>query len=252
MIVEYNRPKTLEEALRLLARSQPATVPMGGGSALNRYALEPLAVVDLQELPLNSIQQQGNSLDLGATVTLQALLETPHLPAALHQAIQQEANFNLRQVATLAGTLAAASGRSPMVTVLLALDATIVTLTSQGEDRISLGDFLPVRGDYLPRRLISQIRLPFNVRLAFGYVARSPADQPIVCASVAQWPSTRTRVALGGYGKTPILALDGPEPGGVEDAARSAYSQAGDVWASADYRSDVAGVLARRCLAELQ
>jgi CO/xanthine dehydrogenase FAD-binding subunit len=252
MIVEYNRPKTVEEALRLLARPHPATVPMGGGSGLNRYALEPLAVVDLQELPLNSIQLQGNSLDLGATVTLQALLETPDLPAALHQAIQQEANFNLRQVATLAGTLATASGRSPLVTVLLAMDATIATITDQGEDGISLGDFLPVRGDYLPRRLITQIRLPLNVRLAFAYVARSPADQPIVCASVAQWPSTRTRVALGGYGKTPILALDGPEPGGVTDAARSAYSQAGDVWASADYRCEVAGVLARRCLAELQ
>jgi putative selenate reductase FAD-binding subunit len=252
MIIEYNRPKTLEEALQLLARTQPATVPMGGGSALNRYTLEHLAVVDLQELPLNSIQHLGNNFDLGATVTLQALLDTPDLPQALHKAIQQEANYNLRQVATLAGTLAAASGRSPLVTVLLALDATIISLTNQGEGRISLGDFLPVRGEYLPGRLITQIRLPSNVRLEFDYVARSPADQPIVCASVAQWPSTRTRVALGGYGKTPVLALDGPEPGGVEEAARNAYSQAEDVWATADYRCEVAGVLARRCLAELQ
>ncbi len=252
MIVEYNRPKTLEEALQLLARKQPATVPMGGGSALNRYTLEPLAVVDLQGLPLSSIQHQGNNIDLGATVTLQALLDTSDLPAALHRSIQQEANFNLRQVATLAGTLAAGSGRSPLVTVLLALDATITTLTNQGEDKISLGDLLPVRGEYLSRRLITQIRLPSNVRLAFDYVARSPADQPIVCASVAQWPSMRTRVALGGYGKTPVLALDGPEPGGVIEAARNAYSQAEDVWAGADYRREVAGVLAGRCLAELK
>jgi CO/xanthine dehydrogenase FAD-binding subunit len=34
----------------------------------------------------------------------------------------------------------------------------------------------------------------------------------------------------------------------LEIAARSAYSQVGDEWASAEYRQDVAGVLAARCL----
>ena len=251
MIVEYNRPKTLEEALDLLSCAQPVTIPMGGGSALNRYSLNPLAVVDLQELPLHSIEHQGSSFILGATVTLQTMLDTPDLPEIMYKAIRQEANHNLCQVATLAGTLASAGGRSPMVTTLLAMDATLTTISRKGENTISLGDFLPVRGEYLPGRLITQVKLPTNLRLAFDYVARSPADQPIVCAAVAQWPSKRTRVALGGYGKAPVLALDGPEPGGVEAAAQNAYSQAGDVWASADYRREVAGALARRCLAEL-
>ncbi len=251
MIVEYNRPKTVEEALDLLTRIQPVTVPMGGGSALNRYSLEPLAVVDLQELPLHSIERQGNSLSLGATVTLQAMLAAPDLPEVMYKAIRLEASHNLRQVATLAGTLASASGRSPLVTTLLAMDATLTAISKNGENTISLGDFLSVRGEYLPGRLITRVKLPLNLRLSFDYVARSPADQPIVCAAVAQWPGKRTRVALGGYGKAPALALDGPEPGGVEAAAQNAYSQAGDVWASAGYRREVAGTLARRCLAEL-
>jgi CO/xanthine dehydrogenase FAD-binding subunit len=251
MIVEYNRPKTLDEALELLARTKPTTVPMGGGSALNRFSLDPFAVVDLQELPLNSLQRQGNQFEIGATATLQALLKSPDLPLALYKAIELEATYNLRQVATLAGTLAAAGGRSPLVTALLAMDASLVTAAKQGLNTISLGDFLPVRGEYLSGRLITLIRLPGIVRLAFDYVARSPADQPIVCVAVVQWPGKRTRVALGGYGLAPVLALDGPEPGGVSDAAQNAYSQAGDVWASAEYRTEVAGVLARRCLAEL-
>jgi CO/xanthine dehydrogenase FAD-binding subunit len=251
MIIEYNRPETLEEAVDLLARKQPATVPMGGGTALNRYSLQPLAVVDLQSLPLDSVQHEGNRLEIGATVTLQSLLGAAGLPEALLRAIMLEANYNLRQVATLAGTLAVASGRSPLATALLALDATLSTVSKEGIQTVSFGDFLPVRGEFLPGRLITRIRLPANVRLAFEYVARSPADQPIVCAAVAQWPAKRTRVALGGYGNLPMLALDGPEPGGVEEAAQNAYSQAGDVWASAEYRREVAGVLARRCLAEL-
>ena len=35
---------------------------------------------------------------------------------------------------------------------------------------------------------------------------------------------------------------------GVELAARSAYLSAGDEWASAEYRSEMAGVLVKRCL----
>jgi CO/xanthine dehydrogenase FAD-binding subunit len=46
--------------------------------------------------------------------------------------------------------------------------------------------------------------------------------------------------------------MDGPEAGGIENAARNAYSQAGDQWASADYREEIAGILARRCLEKLK
>jgi hypothetical protein len=72
-----------------------------------------------------------------------------------------------------------------------------------------------------------------------------------VCAAVVMWPSGRTRVALGGFGSSPALAFDGSETEGVEIAARDAYSQAGDEWASAEYRQDVAGVLVKRCTSQL-
>jgi len=83
-------------------------------------------------------------------------------------------------------------------------------------------------------------------------VARSPADLPIVCAAVAKWPSGRTRVILGGYGESPLLAMDGPNPQGADIAARDAYREAGDQWASAEYRSDVAAKLTRRCIDEFE
>ena len=66
MIIEYHRPETLESALALLARSTPETVPLGGGSAINRPSPAELAVVDLQALGLDSLQVRGNSLELGA------------------------------------------------------------------------------------------------------------------------------------------------------------------------------------------
>jgi CO/xanthine dehydrogenase FAD-binding subunit len=93
---------------------------------------------------------------------------------------------------------------------------------------------------------VTQVSLPLNARLAYEYVARTPADRPIVCAAVAVWPSGRTRVALGGFGNAPILVMDGPEGSGVEAAVRNAYSSAEDEWASAEYRQEAAAVLALR------
>ncbi len=249
MIIEYHRPDTLEEALRLLARKEVKTLPLGGGSVLNAPNPDQYAVVDLQALGLNRIEQKGNSLLVGATATLQALLDTPNLPSALYQAIQLEATYNLRQVATLAGTLVAADGRSPLATALLALDAQVTLLP--GEEQVGAGELLLTRRAKLPGRLITQIVLPLNIRLAYHYVARTPADLPLVCAAAARWAAGRTRLALGGFGEAPLLALDGPEASGVEEAARSAYFNAGDQWASAEYRREVAATLAKRCLEEL-
>lgn len=252
MVIEYHRPNTLEEALSLLARRQINTLPLGGGTILNQPSAERYAVVDLQSLGLNSIEARGNTLTLGATVTLQNLLDHPTIPETLEKVIRQEANYNLRQVATLAGTLVSADGRSPFTVALLAMDATLEIKSASGPtERLSLGDLLPVRRERLVGRLITSVTLPLNIRLAYEYVARTPADLPIVCVALAHWPSGRTRLVLGGFGDAPLLALDGPEPDGVEMAARDAYSRAGDEWASAEYRQDVAATLARRCLSKV-
>lgn len=85
----------------------------------------------------------------------------------------------------------------------------------------------------------------------FQYVSRTSSDRPIVCVALALWPSGRTRLALGGYGPLPLLAMDGTEPEGLEAAARNAFHEASDPWGSADYRKDVAATLAGRCLASL-
>lgn len=250
MIVEYHRPDTIDEALNLISRPGVKSVPLGGGSNLNQPSKESFAVVDLQNLGLNTIHDRGNFLDFGATVTLQALIAAEGLQPALVQAVRSEAAHNLRQVGTVAGTLVAANGRSPFATAFLALDAAI-TLLPPNETQ-SLGDLLHLRAELLPGRLITQVTIPKNARLAYHAVSRTPADQPIVCAAVARWPSGRTRVALGGFGKAPLMAFDGTEDSGAEVAARDAYSHADDQWASAEYRRKMAEVLTRRCLEEVR
>src|SRR4026208_760852 len=99
MITAYHRPKTLDEALTLL--TQPNTFPLGGGTLLSRPTADSLEVVDLQSLGLDSIKKNGNNLEIGATVTLQALLESEHTPEAMKAPLKLEAPLNIRNSATV-------------------------------------------------------------------------------------------------------------------------------------------------------
>jgi CO/xanthine dehydrogenase FAD-binding subunit len=250
MITAYHRPTSLKSALELLAR--PDTVPLGGGTLLARPGTGPIEVVDLQALGLNQMKKRGYEWILGAAVTLQEILESESCPEALAAAVKLEAPINIRNSATLAGTLVTCDGRSPVATVLLSMDARLAIETGRKpsgkgpSSLLDLGEFLPLR----PRGLITSVTLPVQ-RTAFDFISRTPADKPLVCAALTRWSSGRTRLALGGTGKNPLLAMDGPEAGDAEAAARNAYHEAGDEWASAAYRMEMAATLARRCMSAL-
>ena len=77
---------------------------------------------------LDGWEIKGITMQLGACLPLQSMMAVPGLPAALVDAIQQETNYNLRQVATLAGSLVASDGRSSLAAALLSLDAGVQIL----------------------------------------------------------------------------------------------------------------------------
>lgn len=249
MIIEYHRPASIEQALELLSRQEPTTYALGGGTKLVHERKANIAVVDLQNLGLNQITQEGQLLRIGASATLQALLDF-HYPEtideALHISLEHETGANIRQTATIAGTLVSCDARSPFVTALLALDPRLIW-APDGQPE-GLGDYLPLRQASTKNRLMVDIRVPLNATLRFASVARSPMDRPIVCAAVVTWPSGRTRVTLGGFGRAPIMVMDGPEAGGAVPATREALRSSADGWASAEYRMEVAGKLVQRMI----
>ncbi len=249
MITAYYRPKTLADALELLSRTDDVYLPIGGGVNLSQMPERTFAVVDLQSLGLNQLIVQGQFLQIGATTTLEALGEFATLQPGIKAALQLEANFNLRQQATVAGALVSADGRSTLGTALLALDAILHWLP--GEQDQALGDLFALRQPPADGKLITNIQIPLHAALEFDSIGRTPGDLPIVCAAVAKWPSGRIRIALGGFGEAPILALDAPEPGGAEIAVKDALSRAYDEWASAEYRQEAGGKLVNRLLSQV-
>ena len=246
MILEYHRPQTIADALALLARPEPPTFPLAGGTVLNRPTAEAFAVVDLQALGLDAIRRRGAFLEVGATAKLEALLQflvaSGGLLPDLATALRLELPLNLRQAASAAGTLLSANGRSLFSAACLALDTHLTLLP--GEERASLD----MQAGSLSGRLVSQVWLPLDARLACETVRRTPADFPLVSACVAAWPSGRARLVVGGFGSRPRLVLDGVgvTPEEAAQAARNACQEAGDDFASAEYRAEMAALLSQR------
>ena len=135
---------------------------------------------------------------------------------------------------------------------MMALDAQLIWLP--GEKKISLGDWYSSRSTWKDGKLITKISFAGNAVLELEVVNRTPDDLPIVCASAARWPSGRIRLILGGWGKQPILVADGEglSPDDASRAASDAYGEAGDAWATAEYRKEIAGALASRVIGRLQ
>ena len=199
MIKAYHRPRTVEEALELISRATPRTLPLGGGTLLSHGPSEDVEVVDLQALGLNRIEKRGNRLEVGATTTLQQLMEHTDCPDAIIHAIRLEAPVNIRNAATVAGTLVACDGRSAFATALLALDANLM-LVGQQPEHVPVGEFLAMRKAAGQAYLITGLELFLGARLVADHVSRTPADKPIVAVALARWKSGRTRLGVGGFG----------------------------------------------------
>jgi CO/xanthine dehydrogenase FAD-binding subunit len=249
MIIEYHRPESLEEAMVLLSRPTPKTIPLGGGSKLSRNSVGDVAVVDLQKLGLNSIQHANNTVVIGACTPLQNIMEANSVPAQLREMARIGLGANTRRQATIAGRIVADDGRSGFLAGLLAMNTQLVWLP--GEHEVGLGDFLALRETWRDGQMIREVKIPDRVSLAIECVGRSPADRPILVVAVGRWPSGRTRVVLGGFGKAPILAMDGPEAVGADLAVKDALRHADDEWASAEYRTAVGIQLVKRLNADL-
>lgn len=242
MIIEYLRPKNIEEAISLLKRQAPITLPLGGGDALSKYQVEPVAVVDLQALGLNKILRENGKIEIGATATL-AEIDSFLQNDVFSTVLRIQAGKNQRNSSTIAGLVKVSHGRSPFLTLLLALDAQLQW--QPGEKLISLGNWLPVRHDWHEAVLMSKVILP-DVEVRFDSVARTPKDRPIVAVAIARWPSGRMRVAVGGFGPIPGLALDGTDRDDVEQAVDQAFAYSNDQWASSSYRREAGRKLASR------
>lgn len=231
MIRDYYRPNTLDEALKLL--ENPKHIPIGGGTIVTSTD-QGVSVVDLQNLGFNTIQEDESKCVIGSTTTLEMILKYFDHSNAMKEAIKIEASKNQRERITLAGLICASNGRSPLLTLLLAMNPTMIW--QPGSIKIPLGEYLPQKNFWQKGLLISDFYFNKSIKFAFESIGKSPQDVPTLYIAIARWPSGRLRITAGGFGNLPILVMDGDNNDNLELAVENALISASDEWGSAEYR----------------
>ncbi|NNC93312.1 MAG: hypothetical protein HKN80_12565 [Acidimicrobiia bacterium] len=238
----YHRPDSIEDALALVARTDVDATILAGGTVINGLPDEdPVDVVDLQALELNELEPAGDGLRMGAMVRLSDLADSDLVPALLRDLARREAPNTLRNAATVGGTVAAADAESELLAGLLAFEATVSIAHAIGSDSIPLGELLADRSR-LGLGIITGVTIAVGGDAAAERTGRTPADRPIVMAVARRAEDGTLVLALTGIDNTPVLLDPGDIPG---------VKPASDFRGSAEYRTELARVLAGRVLARL-
>ena len=271
---EYHRPKSLQEAGRLLSESNGRLRLLAGGTgvvASGDSAVD--GVVDLARLGLDTIGvgANGEGLSVGAMVTLQQIVDSVELQhyangILCHAALRLSVSRMLRNVATLGGELASGGAFSTLAAVVLALDGQIQIYDSP-TGTISTQDFFASRDQQLSvSAIITGLTLPPR-RGAGGCdlecLATLRSSVPIFCVATSlrreDGVARGVRVALaGGFAGPRRLSSVEEHLGGVSmhgaylevlrDLVPPLLEPPTDIRASAAYRRQVAPVLIRRSL----
>ncbi|HID89416.1 MAG TPA: xanthine dehydrogenase family protein subunit M [Anaerolineae bacterium] len=277
---ELLMPRTLSEALEVLAQAREGVAPVAGGTNLvvdmrgGRHRPSVLvSVAGLEEL--RGVRRENGHIVIGATTTVAELLEEPLIAEAapaLWSAARVFANPLVRNRATVGGNLADASPAADTAPPLLVLDAEVQLTSKEGSRWVPLDEFfLGVRQTLRqPDELLTAIRFPLPPSGAFGgfYKLGLRKADAISVASVAvlvevgeDGTCRKARIAMGAVAPKPIRAYEAEKrlEGHVltpELAAEAAHlcaeatSPIDDIRASAAYRKHVVEILARRLLSE--
>jgi CO/xanthine dehydrogenase FAD-binding subunit len=271
----YLRPTTLDEAVRLAA--QPGTIALAGGALLLGTLDFPYeTVVDLQAVPeLNRTEANENGVTVGGALSLQTLVESDSLIPALKRSITRFLPLNQRSNTSVGESLIAPQPLREWLAALVALDVGVELIGSDGtHDTYSIAELTETDSEpTLHSGIIASVFIPHledDEALGAAFVARTPADDPIVnAAAFVRLNEDRTVenafVALCGASAHTVsnihmATLEGMpfDEANIASAAKWIVTQISPVddWrGTADYRREMARVTAQRalldCLAQL-
>jgi carbon-monoxide dehydrogenase medium subunit len=278
---EYFAPTTLDEALEVLARYDEgeAKVLAGGMSLIPVMKLRfaaPRALVDINRIGgLDTLAEEGGQLRIGALVRHKTCERSDLLKGkygALGDAAPQISDPIVRNLGTVAGSLAHADPQGDWGSVMLAARAEVVARSNSGERTIPIDELLqgPFTTSLEPNEIVTEVRVPDPGARAGGtYLKLERKVGDFATAGVAVHVSMsngtveRAGIALTGVGPTNIRAAAAEEAlagqaldDGAIDAASRLAAEASqprtDVRGTEEYKRNAIRVLTARGLRKVK
>jgi carbon-monoxide dehydrogenase medium subunit len=267
---EYHRPTTLDEAVKLLSRSDDAKVLAGGHSLLPAMKLrlaQPGTVVDLGRVAgLSYMREQGNRIAIGAMTTHFAIESSELLRQKcplLPEIAAHIGDVQVRNRGTIGGALVHADPAADWPAGVLALDAELEMAGPSGRRTVRAPDFFIelMQSAVQSNEILCEIRVPTTSK-SVAYVKFAQKASGFAIAGVAAVVRQEDRtVAVGVTGVAPKpyrataveKSLRGKEL--TDEVMRNAAVKAAegveplsDIHASAEFRAHLAQVNCRRAL----
>lgn len=270
----YAAPRSVDEAVALLSKNPGARVLAGGHSLLvepGRRAIVGALLVDLGRIDgLDAVTTQPDgSLSVGAMTTLSSLAGSDAVRAvcpALADAAHSMGDAQLRNRATLGGTLASSDPEAPLPALALVLGAVIHVTGSRGARTVAAEDGPPLKA-LGPGDVMTAVGFPAPpARTGSAYESFTNAATLYAACGIAASVTlghdgtvAACRVAATGATAHPQRltsveqALIGKKPDATALAGACAVAATGltlrsDLFASAEYRGHLTRVLTGRAL----
>src|SRR6266496_1071684 len=203
--VDYARPASVQEAVRLLAERDGARALAGGQTLINvmkARVASPDVLVDLNDLDeLRAIDLASDGrLTLGAMVTYSEVIASVEARARpiLGEVCAQIADVQVRNRGTIGGNVCSNDPTNHLPPLMVALGATMHILGAGGERTISAEEFF--LGVYMtaagPGELLTKISIPAGKSDGFASVAIGRDGTCIVNAAAAL-DGGAPRIAIG-------------------------------------------------------
>jgi aerobic carbon-monoxide dehydrogenase medium subunit len=255
--VEYVKPRSVAEALEVLAANDGARALAGGQTLINvmkARAAAPDMLVDLNGLEeLQGIELAADgTLTIGAMTTYSELMASAEAKARpiLGEVCATIADVQVRNRGTIGGNLCSNDPTNHLPPLMIAVGARMTIVGAGGEREVPAEEFF--LGVYLtaagPGELLTRISVPAGKRDGFAAVTLGVDGTCI--ANAAASVNGAVRVALGCVDAVPVV-VTAASPEGVAEAVRGAsIMPPSDVHATSEYRTHLATVLATRAAEE--
>jgi carbon-monoxide dehydrogenase medium subunit len=258
--VEYARPSTVEDAVRLLSAHDGARALAGGQTLTNvmkARAAAPDVLVDLNNLEeLRTISRAGDgSLELGAMATLSQVILSSEVAEArpiMGEVASQIADVQVRNRGTVGGNICSNDPTNHLPPLVAALGATMTIRSGEGERSVTSEEFF--LGVYMTAvgsgELLTKITIPAADGAGDGF-ASIPIGRDGTCIvnAAASVADGQARIGLGCVAATPVVLNSAPDEGAVREAVRGAgLDPPSDVHASAEYRKHLSEIVAVRAV----
>jgi carbon-monoxide dehydrogenase medium subunit len=273
---DYIAAKSLDEAISLLAKHKDDAKILAGGHsllpAMKLRLMQPKVLIDLGRIrDLSYIKEDGGQIRIGAMTTHFQLEISDVLRRScplLPETASHLGDMQVRNKGTIGGSLAHSDPAADWPAAILALDAEIVATSPKGDRVIKATDFFVemLTTSLQPGEILREIRIPSGKgKPAQAYVkVRHPASGFAVVGVAVNLSIDGGKCQSAGIGITGVSpkayraskvesVLKGNNLDAKSLSAACAHAAAGvdvnsDLYASAEYRKQLATVYTRRAI----